>query len=130
MTMEAKPTLAGANLDSINAYGEIERECIDAAIKANPYLQRLLPLFEPVYKRGEGVLWYNDKNRKFVLGARNKRGIRQGCVLGMFLLCIAMEPVYARLRAVVGEEGVLRKKEIPYMRACEGHRVRIRYTVL
>ena len=26
MAMEAKPTLTGANLDAINAYGEIERE--------------------------------------------------------------------------------------------------------
>ena len=48
--------MAGANLDAINAYGEIERECIEAAIKANPCLHRLLPLYELLYKRGEGVL--------------------------------------------------------------------------
>jgi len=56
MAMEVKPELDGASLDSINAYGEIERECIEAAIRANPYLQLLLPLFELFYKRGEGVL--------------------------------------------------------------------------
>ncbi len=72
MTMEAKLTLAGASLDAINAYGEIERECIEAAIRASPYLHRLLYLFELVYKRGEGVLWYYDENGKFVLGAKNK----------------------------------------------------------
>ena len=38
MAMEAKPALAAASLDAINAYGDIERECIEVAIKANPYL--------------------------------------------------------------------------------------------
>ena len=59
MAMEVKPTLAGAGLDAIiNAYGEIERECIyiEAAIKANPYLHKILPLYELLYKRGEEVL--------------------------------------------------------------------------
>ena len=50
---------------------------------------------------------YYDENGKFVLGARNKRGVRQGCFMDMFLFCIAMELVYAGLREVVGEEGVL-----------------------
>ena len=105
--MEAKPTLVGASLDAINVYGEIERKCIEAAIKANPYLNMLLPLYETLYKRGEGLLSYYDENDNFVLGARNKRGVRHGCVLGMFMLCITMEPVYARLKAVVGDEDVL-----------------------
>jgi hypothetical protein len=90
MAMEAKPTLAGASLDAINAYGEIGRECIEAAIRANPYLHRLLPLYELLYKRGEGVLWYFDENGKFVMGTRHKTGVRQGCVLGLFLFCLAM----------------------------------------
>ncbi len=105
--MEVKPKLAGASLDGINAYGEIERECIEAAIRANPYLQLLLPLFELLYKGGAGVLWYYDENGNFAMEARNKRGVRQGCVLGMFLFCLIMAPVYERLRAVVGEEGVV-----------------------
>jgi hypothetical protein len=52
MAMEAKPALAGASMDAINAYGEIKRECIEAAIRANPYLNRLLPLYELMYKKG------------------------------------------------------------------------------
>ena len=103
--MEVKPILARASRDAINTYGEIERECIEAAIKAIPYLHRLLPLYELMYKRGEGVLWYYDENGNFVLGARNKRGVRQGCVLGMFLSCITMEPMYARLRTDVEMKG-------------------------
>ena len=107
MAMEAKPTFAGASLDAINAFGEIERECIEAAIRANPYVHRLLPLYELLYKYGDGYLWYYDENGKFVLGARQKRGVRQGCVLGMFLFCLTMKPVYARLQDAVGQEGVL-----------------------
>jgi hypothetical protein len=107
MAMEAKPALAVASLDAINAYGEIERECIEAAIKANPYLHRLLPLYELLYKKGEWVLWYYDENGNFVMGTRNKRGVRQGFVLDMFSFCLTMASVYARLRAEVGEEGVL-----------------------
>jgi len=107
MAMEVKPKLAGASLDGINDYGEIERECIEAAIKANPYLHGLLPLFELLYKRGEGVLRYYDANGNFVMEAMNKRGVQQGCVLGMFLFCVTMAPVYERLRAAVGEGGVV-----------------------
>jgi len=107
MAMEAKLALARASLDAINAYGGIERECIEAAIKANPYPHRLLSLYELMCKKVEEELWYHDENGNFVLGTRNMRGVRQGCVLGMFLFCLAMEPVYARMRAAVGEEGVL-----------------------
>ena len=65
MAMEAKPSLAGANLDAISAYGEIERDCIEAAIRANPFLHRLLPLFELLYKRGEGIYWYYEWQVRF-----------------------------------------------------------------
>ncbi len=41
------------------------------------------------------------------MGAMNKRGVRHGCMLGMFLFCITMAPVYASLRTVIGDEGVL-----------------------
>jgi hypothetical protein len=67
MAMEVKPTMARASLNAINAYGEIERECIEAAIKANQLLHMLLPLYELLYKRGEWVLWYYDENGNFVL---------------------------------------------------------------
>ena len=52
-------------------------------------------------------MWYYDENGKFVLGVKNKRGVRQGCVMGMFLFCITMEPVYVRMRETMGEDGVL-----------------------
>jgi len=46
MALEAKLNLVATSLNNIHAYGEIERDCIEAAIKTNPYLQSLLPLFE------------------------------------------------------------------------------------
>jgi hypothetical protein len=107
MAMEGKPHLAGASLDGINAYGEIERDCIEAALRANPFLHNLLPLFDLLYKKGEGVLWFYDEHGNFVMETRNKRGVRQGCVLGMFLFCLAMVPVYDRLKNIAGEEGVV-----------------------
>ena len=75
MAMEAKPHLVAASLDAINAYGEIERECIESAILANPYFQRHLPLFELLYKKGAGELWYYDDAGIFVFGTRIKSGV-------------------------------------------------------
>ena len=75
MAMGAKHHLAEASLDAMNAYGEIERECIEAPIRANPYFQRLLPLFELLYKKGAGELWYYDDAGIFVFGTRIKSGV-------------------------------------------------------
>ena len=55
--MKAKLNLAAASLDASNAFGEIKRDCINAAIKANPYLHRLLPLFEMLYMKEAGEIW-------------------------------------------------------------------------
>ena len=74
---------------------------------ANPYLHCLLPLFELLYNRGARELWYYEDNGNFILRTHNMRGVRRGYVLGMFLFCLAMEPVYSRLRAAMGEQGTL-----------------------
>ncbi len=60
-----------------------------------------------LYKKGAGELWNYDEAGNFVLGTRNRRGVRQGCVLGFFLFCLTMEPVYTRLRVALWEEGTL-----------------------
>jgi hypothetical protein len=61
MDLEARLSLACASLNNINAYGEIERECIDAAITSSPYIHSRLPLFDLVYKRGACELCYNER---------------------------------------------------------------------
>ena len=85
MALETKLNLAAASMDNNNAFGDIEWECTEADIMANPYLQSLLPGFDLFYKRSSGELWYYDESGNFVLSTHNKRGVRQGCVLGMFL---------------------------------------------
>jgi len=62
--MESNGSLSAACLDGINAFGEIERDCIHAALEANPSLHMPIPLFEMLYERGIGQLWYYDKNRQ------------------------------------------------------------------
>ena len=49
LAMESDRSLAAASLDGINAFGEIERACIRAALEANPSLHMLIPLFKILY---------------------------------------------------------------------------------
>ena len=43
-----------------------------------------------------GKLWVYDKNGNFVESYFSRSCVRQGCVLGAFLSCLAMYQVYAR----------------------------------
>jgi len=52
-------------------------------------------------------LWYYDDDGNFVMGSRRKRRVRQGCVLGMFLFFLKVEPMYSRLRVAMGEQDAL-----------------------
>ncbi len=102
MAMETNKSLAVACLDGINAFGEIERACIRAALEANPSLHMLIPMFEMLYERGAGQLWYYDENGIYVESHCSKCGVRQGYVLGAFFFCLVMRPVYERLGALLG----------------------------
>ena len=50
LALESNGKLSAACLDGINAFSEINRESIRAAIEANPSLHLLLPLFELLYE--------------------------------------------------------------------------------
>ena len=52
--------------DAINAFEEIERNYIRAALLASPSSYLLIPLFEMLYERRSGNLWYYDENENFV----------------------------------------------------------------
>ena len=54
MAMEAKPALAGASLDAVNAYGDIERECIEATIRANLTSSACYPCTNSCTREGKG----------------------------------------------------------------------------
>jgi hypothetical protein len=80
---------------AIIAFGEIEQDCIIAALLANPFLHMLLPMFKKLYERGSGELWFYDEHVNYVRSRFIRCGVRQGCVLGVFLFCLAMYPDYA-----------------------------------
>jgi hypothetical protein len=105
--MKSNRTLATASLDGINAFGEIERVCIRVALEANPSLHMLIPLFEMLYEWDSGELWYYYEHGNYVESHYNRCGVRQGCVLGAFLFCLAMKHVYSRLGELLGANGTL-----------------------
>jgi hypothetical protein len=62
MAMKSNGRLSAACLDDINVFGEIDRNCIRAAIMANSFIHFLLSLFEMRYERGSGEFWFYDEN--------------------------------------------------------------------
>ena len=105
--MKCDGNLSAACLDAINAFGEIERDCIRAALLANPSLHLMLPMFDMLYERGSGELWFCDEHGNYVESHFSRSGVRKGCVLGAFLLCLAMNHVYDRVGALMGPDGVI-----------------------
>jgi hypothetical protein len=103
--MEAEHDLARACLDASNAFGDLERSCIRAALEANVALHPLIPLYDVLYNSGKGEMWFYDEMGKFVMCVFGLRGVRQGCVLGMPILCITVRSVYDALVVILGPEG-------------------------
>ena len=60
-----------------------------------------------LYERGSCDLWFYDEHGNFVQSYYSKTGVRHGCVLGAFLFCLAMAPVYARIGSLLGPDGAL-----------------------
>jgi len=105
--MEAELDLARACLDASNAFGDMERPSIRAALEADVALHPLIPLYDVLYPRGQGELWYYDEWGSFVMTFFYSKGVRQGCVLGTTLICIIVRPVYDALLVILGPEGFL-----------------------
>ncbi len=59
--------LARATLDAINAFGDLERPCIRAALEANVASHPLISMYDVLYTRGKGELWFYDELGKFLL---------------------------------------------------------------
>ena len=72
MALESNRKLSTACLDGVNAFGEINRNCIRVAIEANPSLRLLLPLFEMLYERGSKELLYYDENGNYIASLYSK----------------------------------------------------------
>jgi hypothetical protein len=76
MAMESNGSMAAACLDGINAFGEIERACIRAALEANLSLHGLIPMFAMLYERGNDQLCYYDENCNYVESHYNRYEVR------------------------------------------------------
>jgi hypothetical protein len=98
MTLESNGHMSATCLVAIYAFGGIERDCIRASLEANTSLHMIIPLFEMIYERGNWELWLCDENGNFVEYYYSRSGVRRGCVLGAFLFCLTMYPVYVMLR--------------------------------
>ena len=68
-------------------------------------LHCLLPLFDMLYTDRDGELWYFDEDGVLRHKLFSRRGIRQGCVLGIFIFCITVAPIYKSLRNELGPKG-------------------------
>ena len=107
VAMEADPDFAHAVMDAINGFNELERYAIRAAIVADPRLHCILPLYDRLYTYREGELWYFDEEGSLTHNQASRRGVRQGCVLGLFVLCVTMATIYKALREELGQDGML-----------------------
>jgi len=76
MAMESNGSLAPTCLDGINAIVEIERDCIHGAIEANPSLHMIILVFEMLYERVNGQLWYYDETGNYVESHYSECGVR------------------------------------------------------
>ena len=65
--MKVEPDLARATLDVSNAFGDMERPCIRAALETNVALHPLIPMYDVLYTRCKGELWFYDELGNFVL---------------------------------------------------------------
>ena len=73
-----------------HAFGDLERPCIRVALEASVALHPLIPLYDVLYTRGKGEMWFYDEMGNFVMCVSGLRGVRQGCVMGMTILCITV----------------------------------------
>ena len=105
--MEAEPDLAKSCLDASNAFGDEERPCIRAPFEANVGLHPAIPLYDVLYTGGSGEMWYYDNMGNFIICVLCIRGVRQGCFLGTFILCVTNRLVYDALLALLGPNGFL-----------------------
>jgi len=78
-----------------------------ASLEANVALHPVIPLYDVLYTRGYGELWYYDDLGNFIISVLCKWGVRQGCVLGTTIHGFTIHPVYDALLALLGSDGFL-----------------------
>lgn len=60
-----------------------------------------------VYTDIIGELWYFDEDRNLSHTLGSRKDVNHGCVLGVFILCVTMAPVYIIIRHKLEPYGLL-----------------------
>jgi hypothetical protein len=76
-------------------------------MEANPPLHPRILLYDLLYIRGSGRLWFYDDLGNFIICVFCRRGARQDCVLGTTIMCITIRLVYDALLALIVPDGFL-----------------------
>ncbi len=94
-------------MEAANAFRDMERPCIRAAIEVNPALHPLIPIYDVLYNRGSGQIWFYDDLGNFIICVFYSRGVRHGCVLDTTILCVTTCPIYDAPLGLLGPYGFL-----------------------
>jgi hypothetical protein len=105
--MDGEPDLAKSCMDASKSFGDLEHPHIRAAMEANAALYPLIPLYDVLYTRGSGQLWYYGDMGNFIILVLCKRGVRQGGVMGTTILDIKVRLVYDALFELLRPEGII-----------------------
>ena len=60
-----------------------------------------------LYTDRMGELWYFDEDGNLSHTQPSRQGVRQGCVLGIFIFYVTMAPIYKQIKEGLGPEGML-----------------------
>ena len=99
--MQAAPAAGCLQLDLRNAFNTVSRERIFQIISDTPALAYLLPIYRLLYlDRHAPLLLYDGDHLHATLASAE--GVRQGCVLGMAIFCLAIAPHLQRITQLGG----------------------------
>ena len=95
-------------MDAINGFNnELQRQAMRATILAETRLHCIFLLYDMLYTDREGELWYFDEHGNLSQTFPSRRGVRQGCVIGLFIFCLTMAPICKALKSELGPDGML-----------------------
>jgi len=104
--MGVDPDFAHAVMYAINGFNELERHAMRVAILAEPRIHCILALYDMMYTDRVGELWFFDEDGNLTHTQQPRRGVRQGCVIGLFIFCVTMAPIYMDIKNHLGREGL------------------------
>jgi hypothetical protein len=68
------------------------------AIVTDKRLHRIIPLYDIMCTDRTWELWYFDEDGEFCHTLLSRDGVRQGCVMGLFIVCAMIASIYSVLK--------------------------------